>query len=86
MKRVMLVVLSVMLLALVLAVPVSAGGGCPRGGGWNLVPIDFTLPNGIDVGNFHDQNGDGYVCFRVNKGQSEKNGSESWTVKDNTNP
>jgi hypothetical protein len=75
-----------MLLALVVAAPVSAGGGCPRGGGWNLVSIEFTLPNGIDVGNFHDQNGDGLVCYRVNKGQSQKNGFESWTVKDNTNP
>jgi hypothetical protein len=75
-----------MLLALVLAVPVSADGGCPKGDGWNLVPLVFTLPDGIDVGNFHDQNGDGLVCFRVNKGQSEKNDFPSWTVKDNTNP
>ncbi len=86
MKRTKLVIVSVMLLALVLAVPVSADGGCPSGGGWSLISIDATLPDGIDVGNFHDQNGDGLVCFRVNKGQSEKNDFESWTVKDNTNP
>jgi hypothetical protein len=53
-------------------------GGCPSGGDWSLVPIEFTIP-GFDKGNFHDQNGDGYVCQK-----SHKDGS--WTLKDNTNP
>ena len=35
-------------------------GGCPSGDGWSLVGLDETLD--IDVGNFHDQNGDGFVC------------------------
>lgn len=62
-------------------------GGCPTGDGWNLTLLAFTLPDGIDVGNFHDQNGDGWICYRVNKGQTKKNnGFPSWTVKDNTNP
>jgi hypothetical protein len=58
-------------------------GGCPRGGGWNLVPLSDTLPR--DVGNFHDQNGDGFVCQRDNPGLSKHDGT-TWTVKDNTNP
>lgn len=71
-----------------LASPVEAAGppvgGCPTGGGWRLAPLGITLP--IDVGNFHDQNGDGWICFRVNPGQTTKNNFQSWTVKDNTNP
>lgn len=64
-------------------------GGCPPGGGWELRTVGSTLPKstgGVDVGNFHDQNGDGWICRRVNPGTSKVNGSESWTVKDNTNP
>jgi hypothetical protein len=59
-------------------------GGCPPGGGWRLVELGDTLP--VDVGNFHDQNGDGFVCQRDNPGLSKRNGETTWTVKDNTNP
>ncbi len=68
--------------------PVSAAndpGGCPQGGGFFLLPADFIIDE-LDNGNFHDQNGDGLVCVKVNKGQTEKNGNISFTVKDNTNP
>lgn len=53
-------------------------GGCPKGGGWFLVPLDATIP-GFDRGNFHDQNGDAQVCAKPHK-------DGSWTLKDNTNP
>jgi len=68
--------------------PVSAAndpGGCPQGGGFFLLPTRFIIDE-LDNGNFHDQNGDGLVCVKVNKGQTEKNGNISFTVKDNTNP
>lgn len=58
--------------------------GCPPGDGWDLVRLSETID--LDVGNFHDQNGDGYVCRKINPGLSAKNESETWTVKDNTNP
>jgi hypothetical protein len=58
-------------------------GGCPSGDGWNLVPIEFTIAE--DVGNFHDQNGDGWVCQRDNPGLSFTNPFTVWTVTDNTN-
>ena len=61
------------------------GGGCPSGDGWALFPAGGLI-DGIDVGNFHDQNGDGLVCVRANKGQTTKNAFLSFTVKDNTNP
>lgn len=60
-------------------------GGCPDGDGWFLAPSSAVIPE-VDNGNQKDQNGDGLVCARVNKGQSEKNAFPSWTVKDNTNP
>jgi hypothetical protein len=53
-------------------------GGCPSGGDWSLVSVQATIP-GLDHGNFHDQNGDGYVCQKWHK-------DGSWTLKDNTNP
>jgi len=41
----------------------------------------------LDVGNFHDQNGDGLVCVRINQGQTmKKRPPRAWTVKDNTGP
>ena len=46
----------------------------------------FGSDSRADNGNFADQNGDGFGCFNVNRGQSAKHGSESWTWKDNTNP
>ncbi|MGH3028158.1 MAG: hypothetical protein ACRDMW_06360 [Gaiellaceae bacterium] len=60
-------------------------GGCPPGDGWNLELVSEAIPD-LDNGNFADQNGDGWGCFKVNKGQSAKHGTESWTWKDNTNP
>jgi hypothetical protein len=59
-------------------------GGCPSGDSWNLVGLDETLDR--DVGNLHDQNGDGFVCQRDNRGLSMKHDATTWTVKDNTNP
>ena len=38
----------------------------------------------MDNGNVHDQNGDGWACFRENKGQSAKNQYPSYTWKGNT--
>ena len=71
------------------AAPVASAqdpvGGCPTGDGWGLTPIEDAIP-AIDNGTFADQNGDGWGCFKVNKGQSAKHGEESWTWKDNTNP
>jgi hypothetical protein len=60
-------------------------GGCPTGDGWNLELVSEAIPE-LDNGNFADQNGDGWGCFKVNRGQSAKHGEESWTWKDNTNP
>jgi hypothetical protein len=56
--------------------------------GYNFVPaelVGFVLPD-LDNGNFADQNGDGWGCYRVNQGQSAKHGESSFTWKDNTNP
>lgn len=69
----------------VLATPAYADGGCPSGGDWNLLPTSLALS--VDNGNVQDQNGDGLACFKVNKGQTEKNGGfPTYTWKDNTNP
>ena len=66
-------------------------GGCPPGSpnqvvGWfppaRLADVDPAL----DVGNFHDQNGDGFICLRINPGLTKKHRPpRAWTVKDNTN-
>ena len=63
-----------------------APGGCPSGDGWfpplSVADVDAAL----DVGNFHDQNGDGLVCVRINRGLTMKHRPpRAWTVKDNTN-
>lgn len=60
-------------------------GGCPQGDQWTLAPVAAVIDE-IDNGNFADQNGDGFGCFRENKGQTKKHGASSWTWKDNTNP
>jgi len=60
-------------------------GGCPAGGGWNLGQASGIIPT-IGNGNFHDQNGDGWICYRWNKGQSKKALQPAATIKDNTNP
>jgi len=41
----------------------------------------------VDNGNFADQNSDGFACYRINKGQTDKHdvGFASFTWKDNTN-
>ena len=72
--------------AVALASPVAAAPGalCPSGGDWTLGSITLALPD-LDNGNFKDNNGDGLACHKVNKGQSGKHDSESWTWKDNTN-
>ena len=62
----------------------QAAGGCPGGGNWILVVAAGTiLP--IDVGNKKDQNGDGLVCIKANKGLSAKPQGLTFVVKDNTN-
>ncbi len=61
-------------------------GGCPEGKGslWQVSSVNVVRPS--DVGNKHDQNDDGWICFRVNKGLSKKLDNNSvWVVKDNTN-
>ena len=68
-----------------LAGTASAQGGCPDGDGWQLASTGIVI-DALDNGNFADQNGDGLACFRVNKGQTAKNGPASFTWKDNTNP
>ena len=60
-------------------------GGCPTGDSWNLELVSQAIPE-LDNGNFADQNGDGWGCYKVNRGQSGKRGTESSTWKDNTNP
>ena len=88
MKKLVFTLLLVSMLMMAVAGAVSADpvGACPAGDSWSLVELGATI-DGIDVGNFHDQNGDGYVCVRVNQGQTKKNGGfPSWVVKDNTNP
>jgi len=75
------------------AAPVQAAqGGCPSGGDWiGPVPSYFVIPS-IDKGNFGDQNGDGYLCFRIpdgfcgNRGQGDAAPvCGAWVWKDNTN-
>jgi hypothetical protein len=64
----------------------AQSSGCPAGDGWNLAPTGIFIDE-LDNGNIADQNGDGLACFRVNKGQTDKNGGVgSFTWKDNTNP
>jgi hypothetical protein len=60
-------------------------GGCPKGDGWTL-EMTSEFVGRLDNGNIKDQNGDGWACFRVNKGQSQTNQGTSFTWKDNTNP
>ncbi len=78
----------------VLVTPAAAaprGGGilvrsCPKGGDWHLLPVAAAIP-AVDNGDYSDQNGDGWGCFRINKGQTDKHGGfESFTWKDNTGP
>jgi len=61
-------------------------GGCPSGDGWfPPLPLADTIP--LDVGNLHDQNGDGLICVRINQGLTMKfRPPRVWTVKDNTRP
>ena len=87
-KRLFGAVAGGMLLASLAAGPagaVSNQGGCPDGGGWFLFPATLLIED-LDNGNMHDQTDDGRVCGKVNKGQTEKHGRTSFTVKDNTNP
>lgn len=57
----------------------------PTAIGWSLQPLANVDP-ALDVGNFHDQNGDALVCVRINTGLTKKTRpSVAWTVKDNTN-
>ncbi len=70
----------------------SPVGGCPGGDGATWVLAPTSLASESDVGNNSDQNGDGYSCFRVNKGLTKKQGgnptlniSGVYVVKDNTN-
>jgi hypothetical protein len=52
-----------------------------------LVPcVTAAFIGQLDNGNVQDQNGDGLACFRVDKGQTGKNGGISYTWMDNTNP
>ena len=65
---------------------VDLAGGCPPGEGWSLAPVGLALDE-LDNGSYADQNGDGWGCYRVNQGQTNKHGSPpSFTWKDNTNP
>ena len=61
-------------------------GGCPSGDGW-FPPLPLAdVDPALDVGNFHDQNGDGLVCVRINRGLTMKvRPPRAWTVKDNAN-
>ena len=65
--------------------PASAAGGCPTGGDWNLATT-FSVLESVDNGNYADQNGDGFICYKINKGQTKVNDYSSWTWKDNSNP
>jgi hypothetical protein len=62
-------------------------GDCPPGDGWMLQPLGFVIPE-FDNGNYKDQNDDGYVCVKFNKGQAKKAPplTGAYTVKDNTKP
>lgn len=75
--------------ALVVASPAAAAdgpvGGCPTGDDWFLAPTSSVIPE-FDNGNYADQNGDGYACFRINRGHTVLNNVPSYTWKDNTNP
>ena len=65
--------------------PGKTGTGCPSDGGWFLASTAVYI-GALDNGNVQDQNGDGLACYRVNAGQTDKNGPPSYTWKDNTNP
>ena len=67
------------------AMAANDNAGCPTGGGWSLGQVEYVL-EATDNGNYADQNGDGWVCAKLNKGQSPKYGAMSFTYKDNTNP
>ena len=91
-KRISAVLLGTATLAVAaaFAAPVASAadpvGGCPTGDGWVLDEIIFVI-DAVDNGNFEDQNGDGWACYRINKGQTAKHdGFPSFTWKDNTNP
>ncbi len=68
-------------------------GGCPSGKGAEWVLAPTFIATEPDVGNASDQNGDGWACFRVNKGLTKKqalnnaalNISGVYVIKDNTN-
>ncbi len=73
-----------MLLGLTMtASPAGAAGGCPEG--WRTLVAGAIVPE-VDNGNFIDQNGDGTVCVRNNKGQSNKYLEEAYNVIDNVLP
>ena len=84
------VVAAIAAVGISLATTASAGaappvGGCPSDD-WILFSVSAVLP-GVDVGNFHDQNGDGFACWHFNKGLTPKvRPTYAWTIKDNTNP
>jgi hypothetical protein len=61
--------------------PPPSEAGCPKGGNWNLRPLDATIE--ADQGNFHDQNGDGFICQFSNP-NNNPSGFPDWVVKDNT--
>jgi hypothetical protein len=90
-------VVAIAAIGIPVATAASAGavpppGGCPPGtsptgvGWFPPQPLaDHHDPN-LDVGNIHDQNGDGLVCVRINPGLTRKfRPPRAWTVKDNNN-
>jgi len=85
MKKVFLLVLIILVLGAVVAtVSADPVGGCPKSGGWFLVIESATIickAPPCDVGNFHDQNGDGYICAKESPGRVG-----AWVVRDNNNP
>ena len=50
-------------------------GDCPKGGGWDLEAV-FRVTE-LDVGNAADQNGDGMICYRINRGKMKSGRSRN---------
>lgn len=71
-------------------VPASAAvpvGGCPAQAGWTLYELSPSATGPLDIGNFKDQNGDGWACYRLDKQKHVTDGGAyGWVWKDNTNP
>src|SRR5215218_9265291 len=61
-------------------------GGCPPDTGrpttgWFPPSPLADVDPALDVGNFHDQNGDGLICVRINPGLTKKfRPPRAWTV------